>query len=70
MDKVWIYAGAGFAGFLWGAGSIRGEAALALMAGIWLGSGGGDVVVWAVIAMIAGYVIGSMVAGRKGQAAE
>jgi hypothetical protein len=65
MDRVWVYAGAGFAGFLWGSGSIRGEAALALMAGIWLGSGGGDVVVWAVIAMIVGYVIGNMVAGRR-----
>ncbi|AML61177.1 hypothetical protein A0E62_gp31 [Pyrobaculum filamentous virus 1] len=28
MDNLWIYAGAGFAGFLWGAGTIRGEVAV------------------------------------------
>jgi hypothetical protein len=70
MDKIWVYAGAGFAGFLWGVGSVRGEVAVALVAGIWLGSGGGDVVMWAVMALIAGYLVGSLVAGRRRQVAE
>ncbi len=68
MDEWWVYAGAGFAGFLWGSGNIRGEVAVALVAGIWLGSGGGNVVMWAAIAMIIGYVVGNMFVSRRGQA--
>jgi hypothetical protein len=68
MDRIWVYAGAGFAGFLWGSGSVGGEVAIALVAGVWLGSGGGDVVMWAVVALIVGYVVGSMVS-KRGQTA-
>jgi hypothetical protein len=66
MDQVWVYAGAGFAGLLWGAGVITGTVAVAFMAGLWLGSSG--VVQWAVLALIAGYVVGSLMS-RRGQAA-
>jgi hypothetical protein len=60
-----VYAGAGFAGFLWGSGAVAGTVAVAFMAGLWLGSGGGDAMMWAVMALIAGYVIGNLVAGRR-----
>jgi len=66
MENLWVYAGAGFAGMLWGMGTIRGEAAVAFMAGIFVTNS--NVAVWAVIAMIAGYVIGNMLISRKGQA--
>jgi len=65
MENMWVYAGAGFAGLLWGMGTIRGEAAVAFMAGIFVTNS--NVAVWAVIAMIAGYVIGNMLISRKGQ---
>jgi uncharacterized membrane protein YcfT len=64
MDNIWIYAGAGFAGFLWGSGTVRGEAVIAFMAGLWMGNS--SVVQWAVLALIAGYIIGSLMS-KKGQ---
>ena len=67
MDNVWVYAGAGFAGLLWGMGTIRGEAAVAFMAGIFVTNS--NVATWAVIALIIGYMVGSLLMGRKGQAA-
>jgi hypothetical protein len=66
MDNLWVYAGAGFAGLMWGMGTIRGEAAVAFMAGIFITNS--NVAVWAVIALIAGYIVGSLMS-RKGQAA-
>jgi multisubunit Na+/H+ antiporter MnhE subunit len=63
MEDLWVYAGAGFAGFLWGAGVVTGAMAVAFMAGLWLGNSA--VVQWAVLALIAGYVIGSMVSRRR-----
>jgi hypothetical protein len=65
MDNLWVYAGAGFVGFLWGAGSIAGATAVAFMVGLWLGNSGAAQ--WAVLALIAGYIIGSMMS-RKRQA--
>jgi len=65
MDNVWVYAGAGFAGLLWGMGTIRGEAAVAFMAGIFVTNS--NVAVWAVIALIVGYMVGNMLLSRKGQ---
>jgi hypothetical protein len=67
MDNVWVYAGAGFAGLLWGMGTIRGEAAVAFMAGIFVTNS--NVATWAVVALIIGYMVGSLLMGRKGQAA-
>ena len=64
MDSIWIYAGAGFVGFLWGAGSIAGTVAVAFMAGLWLGNS--NVALWAVLALIAGYVVGQMFMARRG----
>jgi hypothetical protein len=67
MDNVWVYAGAGFAGLLWGMGTVRGEVAVAFMAGIFVANS--NVATWAVIALVAGYMVGSLLMGRKGQAA-
>ena len=64
MDNLWIYVGAGFVGFLWGAGSIAGAVVIAFMAGLWLGNSG--VALWAVLALIAGYVVGQMFMARRG----
>ena len=66
MDNLWIYVGAGFVGLLWGSGYVQPVAALAFLAGIWLGSGG-DVVKWAVMALILGYIIGSVILAKKRQ---
>jgi hypothetical protein len=66
MDNVWVYAGAGFVGFLWGAGNINGTVAVAFMAGLWMGNS--NVIQWAVLALIAGYIIGNALLSRKGQA--
>jgi hypothetical protein len=63
MDSIWIYAGAGFVGLLWGMGSISGTVAVAFMAGLWVGNG--SVIQWAVLALIAGYVIGSVMSRRR-----
>ena len=65
MDDWWIYASAGFVGFLWGAGNINGAVAIAFVAGLWMANS--NVVQWAVLALIAGYIIGGMVV-RKRQA--
>ena len=64
MDNVWVYAGAGFAGLLWGMGTIRGEAAVAFMAGIFVTNS--NAAVWAVIALVVGYVLGNMLMARRG----
>ena len=66
MDNLWIYVGAGFVGLLWGSGYVQPVAALAFLAGLWLGSGG-DVVKWAVIALILGYIVGSVIFTKKGR---
>jgi predicted permease len=68
MDQWWVYAGAGFAGIMWGAGFIQPTVALAFLAGLWMGVGG-DVMKWAVIALIVGYIVGSVVFAKRGQAA-
>jgi len=65
MENMWVYAGAGFAGLLWGMGTIRGEMAVAFMAGVFVTNS--NVAVWAVIAMIAGYMVGNMLLSRKEQ---
>jgi len=65
MENLWVYAGAGFAGMLWGMGTIRGEAAVAFMAGIFVTNS--NVAVWAVIAMIAGYIVGNLLSSRRKQ---
>jgi len=67
MDNLWIYAGAGFAGFLWGAGTIRGEVAVAFMAGVFVTNS--SVATWAVLALIAGYIVGSIMS-KKSQTAK
>jgi len=63
MDNIWIYAGAGFAGFLWGAGTVKGEVAVAFMAGVFVANS--SVAMWAVIALIIGYVVGSLMSKRS-----
>lgn len=63
MDNLWIYAGAGFAGFLWGDGIIRGEVAVAFMAGIFVANS--SVAAWAVIALIIGYMVGSLMSEKE-----
>ena len=65
MENLWVYAGAGFAGLLWGMGTIRGEAAVAFMAGIFVTNS--NAAVWAVIALIIGYMVGNMLLSRKEQ---
>ena len=45
---------------------LRGEMAVAFMAGVFVTNS--NVAVWAVIAMIAGYMVGNMLLSRKGQA--
>jgi len=50
---------------LWGMGTIRGEAAVAFMAGIFVTNS--NVAVWAVIAMIAGYIVGNLLSSRRKQ---
>ena len=67
MDNVWVYAGAGFAGLLWGMGTINGAVAIAFMAGIFVANS--NAAMWAVIALVAGYMVGNMLLSRKGQAA-
>jgi len=67
MGQFWVYAGAGFAGLLWGGGYVQPAVVLAFVAGLWLGAGG-DVGKWAVIALIAGYIVGSMMRRREGAA--
>jgi hypothetical protein len=67
MDQWWVYASAGFAGMLWGMGAVAGTVTVAFLAGVWMGAGG-DVAKWAVLALIAGYIIGSVV-GKRGQTA-
>jgi hypothetical protein len=64
MDNVWVYAGAGFVGFLWGMGSIAGTVAVAFMVGLWLGNSGAAQ--WAVLALIVGYVVGQIFTARRG----
>jgi hypothetical protein len=64
MDAWWIYAGAGFAGLMWGAGYVQPAVAVAFIAGILLGAGG-DVAKWAVLALIVGYIVGSMFIKRR-----
>ena len=66
MDEWWVYASAGFAGLLWGAGYIQPAVAFAFVAGVWMGAGG-DMAKWAVIALIAGYVLGYMLLARRRQ---
>jgi hypothetical protein len=44
-------------------GSISGTVAVAFMAGLWVGNG--SVIQWAVLALIAGYVIGSVMSRRR-----
>jgi hypothetical protein len=66
MDRWLVYAGAGFAGIMWGGGYVQPVTVLAFIAGLWLGVGG-DVAKWAVLALIAGYIVGSIIAGRKRQ---
>jgi len=66
MDNLWVYAGAGFAGFLWGAGTIKGEVAVAFMAGVFVTNS--SVATWAVIALIIGYIAGSIMS-KRGQTA-
>jgi hypothetical protein len=63
MDNIWIYAGAGFAGFLWGAGTVKGEVAVAFMAGVFVANS--SVAMWAVIALMIGYVVGSLMSKRS-----
>ena len=65
MDNVWVYAGAGFAGLLWGMGTIRREMVIAFMAGIFVANS--NAAVWAVVALIVGYMVGNMLLSRKGQ---
>jgi len=65
MDNVWVYAGAGFVGLLWGMGYVQPAVALAFLVGVWAGAGNG-IIKWAVIALIVGYIIGSMMS-KKGQ---
>ena len=69
MDNVWVYAGAGFAGLLWGMGTVSGTVAVAFVAGVWMGAGG-DVAKWATIALIIGYIVGNLLLSKKGQAAK
>ena len=64
MENLWVYAGAGFAGLLWGMGTIRGEMVVAFMAGIFVANS--NAAVWAVIALVVGYVLGSMLLARRG----
>jgi hypothetical protein len=64
MDSMWIYAGAGFVGLLWGMGSIAGTVAVAFMVGLWLGNSGAAL--WAVLALIVGYVVGHILMARRG----
>jgi hypothetical protein len=64
MDEWWVYASAGFAGFLWGVGYVEPAVAVAFVAGIWLGAGG-DMAKWAVLALIAGYIVGSLVVKER-----
>jgi len=64
MEEWWIYASAGFVGFLWGMGSIAGTVAVAFMVGLWMGNS--SVVQWAVLALIVGYVVGHMLMARRG----
>jgi len=64
MDNVWVYAGAGFAGLLWSMGTIRREMVVAFMAGIFVTNS--NAAVWAVIALVVGYVLGSMLLARRG----
>jgi hypothetical protein len=64
MSNILIYAGAGVVGMLWGAGYAAPDVVLAFIAGLWLGAGGG-VDKWAVLALIAGYVAGSILLARR-----
>ena len=64
MDEWWVYASAGFVGMLWGMGAVAGTVAVAFLAGVWMGAGS-DVAKWAVLALIAGYVIGNVVSKRR-----
>jgi len=64
MENLWVYAGAGFAGLLWGAGTINGAVAIAFMAGIFVTNS--NVATWAVVALVVGYVLGSMLMARRG----
>ncbi len=64
MDKWWVYASAGFAGLLWGGGYVQPAVVLAFIAGLWLGVSG-DVAKWAVIVLIIGYILGSIMFAKK-----
>ena len=66
MDQWWVYASAGFAGLLWGSEYLQPGVAFAFVAGIWMGAGG-DVAKWAVLALIAGYIIGNLMSKRRQQ---
>ena len=67
VENLWIYVGAGFAGLLWGMGTINGAVAIAFMAGIFITNS--SVATWAVVALVAGYMVGSLLMSRRGQAA-
>jgi uncharacterized protein (DUF849 family) len=64
MDEWLVYASAGFAGFLWGAGYVQPAVAFAFVAGIWMGAGS-NVAKWAVLVLIAGYLVGSVMSRRR-----
>ena len=65
MENLWVYAGAGFAGLLWSMGTIRREMVIAFMAGIFVANS--NAAVWAVIALIIGYMVGNILLSRKEQ---
>jgi hypothetical protein len=45
-------------------GSIAGTVAVAFMVGLWLGNS--DAALWAVLALIVGYVVGHILMARRG----
>jgi hypothetical protein len=68
MDKWWVYVGAGVAGLLWGAGYVEPAVAFAYAVGVLMGANG-DVAKWVFLALVAGYVVGSMMSRRRQVAA-
>jgi membrane protein DedA with SNARE-associated domain len=64
MNDWLVYASAGFAGLLWGAGYVQPAVAFAFVAGLWLGTGS-DVMKWAVLALIAGYIVGNLIIKKR-----
>jgi len=65
VREMWVYAGSFLAGALWGGGYVKPEVSIAFMAGIWIGSPNSDVVKWAVVAFIAGVVVGGVVLKKR-----